>query len=395
MDALNFLRRFYDVKFGHRDPWRALDEMERRVRRFAAAAAESGIDVVAVVDAGCLTDEAVEKWRQRRRKEIESEKRPMPLAADVLLGDCLAASGIPVVRPRGADADDAIAALAVVEGGIVLSEDSDFHRYSPEPEIAIDFEIVGGQLGLLMPPPRRRSKASPRAIDPSLASTYKAGGDGTDKCLAASTEELIRRGATSSSDKLLGSLHALAKPLRAAILARLGEASVMVEYPIWNSDLGEVEWIVERVGAKADPAIGAILDKPAAILDWLEARDMKLDTGHEEASWRNRERAFNRAAIAAEVHQAAQLKSGKVPSILSIMKGLRGRFPAAEPDLPGMMQWISLGSQRPPPQEVETRVNCRTCRREFSITRSEAEWFTSKGFSLPERCQECRRRRRG
>jgi len=39
-------------------------------------------------------------------------------------------------------------------------------------------------------------------------------------------------------------------------------------------------------------------------------------------------------------------------------------------------------------------INCADCRIDFSLTVSEADFFTSKGLTKPRRCKPCRQKRR-
>lgn len=37
---------------------------------------------------------------------------------------------------------------------------------------------------------------------------------------------------------------------------------------------------------------------------------------------------------------------------------------------------------------------CKDCGAEFTITADNKKWYEEKGFSLPERCEECRAKRK-
>lgn len=39
-------------------------------------------------------------------------------------------------------------------------------------------------------------------------------------------------------------------------------------------------------------------------------------------------------------------------------------------------------------------VVCKDCGKLFTITAKETQWYNEKGFALPKRCPECRRKNR-
>lgn len=41
-------------------------------------------------------------------------------------------------------------------------------------------------------------------------------------------------------------------------------------------------------------------------------------------------------------------------------------------------------------RETYTRCTCVDCRRDFTITYGEREFYQSKGLKLPRRCKDCR-----
>lgn len=43
---------------------------------------------------------------------------------------------------------------------------------------------------------------------------------------------------------------------------------------------------------------------------------------------------------------------------------------------------------------TDQTLNCRDCGKQFTWTASEQEFFASKGFSTPVRCQDCRNRKK-
>lgn len=37
---------------------------------------------------------------------------------------------------------------------------------------------------------------------------------------------------------------------------------------------------------------------------------------------------------------------------------------------------------------------CKDCGTEFTITAGQSQWYVDKGFQLPERCEDCRKKRK-
>lgn len=43
---------------------------------------------------------------------------------------------------------------------------------------------------------------------------------------------------------------------------------------------------------------------------------------------------------------------------------------------------------------ISITTKCRDCGNEFTIEADEAKWYEEKGYALPHRCSECRKKRR-
>ncbi|GAQ78499.1 hypothetical protein KFL_000140180 [Klebsormidium nitens] len=302
MDALNWLDKFWNLFSARRDPWRELGAMEERVMSFAKAARASGLALVAVIDAATKTAEAQAKWRLRRNKEIRQEDKHMVLGIDGFFSDVLETAGIRVIRPLDADADDVIAALAAAgaPGSCVLSKDSDFFRYIPRVRVCNNWGIVHGKLRLAFAAPGSTSRAHTREIDFTLAKwAGQSVGDGGCKLNPSLRGGEICRGTSSSSDKRMGNLHGITRPLRAAVYARLGERSAVEKWPEWDETSGIVLWQEREL--EADASLDGLLDDPGKVVAWIEEQDGSF-VGER---WRKVERAFNRCAIAAELCSAA------------------------------------------------------------------------------------------
>ena len=221
-----------------------------------------------------------------------------------------------------------------------------------------------------------------------------------DKYAASAKGGCVRRGCSSSSDRRRGTLHALARPLRAAVYARLGEAAPVQEImPLWGD--GAVAWSDEVVHPAA--AEDALLDDVAAAAAWLDAADGRDDAVEawppDEAAWRAAERAFNRRIRAAELCAAGALAGSADPragSLLALMRSFpeyaaaapaagakRGRLPRVVP--------FEGGSSAGPPAVRATRADCRA---PFGISAGELEFLKQKGFPPPRRCKPFRERRK-
>lgn len=107
---------------------------------------------------------------------------------------------------------------------------------------------------------------------------------------------MTRRGASSSSDKTLGNLHVLARPLRAAVYALLGEEWAVEEVPEWSEENEKVVWTATRVAA--DPTLVPVLKQPHSVVAWLLDHDTQtLELDPKRAA----EQEFNIGALATEL----------------------------------------------------------------------------------------------
>lgn len=418
-DALNYLREFLAEPLMRRDPWLAMRALEQRVAQFATAAARGGFRLVAVIDAGTASAEAGAKWRSRREGELRGERRNIVLGADVFLTDALRERGVPVVRPLGADADDVLAALAAsVSGGGVLSRDGDFFRYALPPLRVFDgwtlqlASAAGGDV--LVPTAAAAGRAvaaasrSARDVQPELATAAlaeladagRASSAIRDKYAAAAKGGCVRRGTTSSSDRRRGSLHVIARPLRAAVYARLGETGAVREIlPQWRDS--DVSWTDEAVAP--DATLDALLDDVSAAAAWLDARDGDDDSNgapwpQGEAEWRAAERRFNRRVLACELCAAAadpRSADARAGSLLALMRSFPDYAAAPEPSEQerSMAREVTFagGFDDGPPA---FRATCVDCKAGFDISHGEKKFMEEKGFTLPRRCRACRDRRK-
>ena len=303
MDGINWLDSFWNV---WENPWGALRNSDRKVSQFVQAAWGSNFEVVLVADADTKTKQALGKWYKRREEEMFKERKKVSLGVDIFLAESFQKHGIRVMRPLGADADDVLAALAVATSGIVLSKDRDFFRYDRPISVSNGFSVRDGKL-ILQPTTTiditsRRLPISRRVqLDLAHAAlTYEAQNWSlgvVTKYRPSLMNGMTRRGTSSSSDKTMGNLHVLARPLRAAVYAILGEKWAVEEVPEWSEENEKVVWTATRVAA--DPSLVPILNTPQSVVAWLLDRDTQ--TLAQLDPWRAAERKFNICALAAEL----------------------------------------------------------------------------------------------
>ncbi len=268
-DALTFLSaKFWKARASKVSPFDEIRAMRREVARFVEAVHASDFELTAVVPLSSA-------------RPVLGPRRAV-LGLDALYAEALWDCGAEVLRPSGDEAADVLAALAVENGAAVLSKNHDMPRLCPR--VAADFEIEGGRL-----------RASFEDVSPAAATATRR--SGSRPCIAS----LNRRGASSSSDRTCGNLHAQCRQLRAAVYARMGKFAVLEELPEWVD--GRLVWT--RTVVAADDALAPALDDPhttlAALLHLVAQHGpiVPVLTG-----WRLRERLFNVVVMAAELHVA-------------------------------------------------------------------------------------------
>ena len=290
VDAMNWLGRFWSQRSGRQKPWRELNKLQRNVKDFVNAANATGIRLTVVADDVSKSAEALSKWYKRREREMRTENRNMPLRIDFFLTEAFESHGVRVLRPHNVDADDLLAALASNTGGIVLSTDRDFFRYVPAIRVSREYKVTRGRL-VLDKDEYLEPRVSMRIIDPGLVSAA-AGLTARQVFVEGFT---YRRGTSSSSDKMCGSLHSLSRPLWAAVLYCKGVSSIIQELPEWDAERGTVVW--NKTTICADGAHSQLLRSVPGMVRYLEERDVPLAAG-----WRRTERQFNTHAVAASLH---------------------------------------------------------------------------------------------
>lgn len=247
------------------------------------------------------------------------------MAAPFWRAEMFRAAGVRVIRPIGADADDVLAALVAsadeAKPAALVSRDSDFFWYDRELPVYSGWVLRRGTIELTPaagPAPGGRERPR-RMVQPELAlavAEWSVDGVITKFCANPRWDNAVTRGVSSSSDRAMGSLHLLSRPVRAAVYARLGAASVAEVLPLWAG--GVVGWPKEDVAA--DASLDALLDDAPALRAWLEERDIgngSSQVSWQEQRWRNKERDFNRCAVVAELVSAA---SGGTSTMCAVMQ---------------------------------------------------------------------------
>jgi len=293
VDALNCLDRFVPCnEFLDCAPSLLFAEARARIAHFTAALETDGIEAIFVFDNGQATPESNSKWLRRRRREVESGTRNMPVNAEVLMMAMLEEAGFPVLFPPGIDGDDAVALLALKFDGFVLSRDQDMMRYGlPPGRVLQDFRIrqsnkleFHARLNLPDRSPRDPTTIAGLSGDP--LSDWRP----TSSLLQCSLSGIVRRGNADANTRTLGNLYDIARPLRAALYARLGVTTVTELLPAWRSGAFTLESSV----VDADPLLDHLLDNSSMMYDWIRTNDNAGAT-----------RLHATAMIAAEIQDAA------------------------------------------------------------------------------------------
>ena len=97
------------------------------MEKFVKAARNSKIKIIGLIDKSVATEEAIKKWRCRRKKEFCTGRMEVIPSMRLLLGSIMQEQGI-TIHYSTIDCDDTIASFALNLGADVLSQDSDFFR---------------------------------------------------------------------------------------------------------------------------------------------------------------------------------------------------------------------------------------------------------------------------
>ena len=329
-DALNYLSRFVpcdDPKFATASELFA--EAQARVVEFAEALKAAHVDIVFVFDNGQATEESNSKWIDRRRKEVETGRRTLPTASETVLWAMLEGSGFKVYFPANIDGDDAVARLAMKLDAYVLSRDQDMMRYGlSRGRVLSDFAIRNGKISFLTRD--NQTKASRRdifSIECNDLSKWESQGS---TLRIHAMQNKLRRGNADGRTRTLGNLHAIVRPLRAALYARLG-TTVTETLPTWRD--GAFKLVTSDV--TPDDTLDALLDDPFAMFQWIR----KIDRGGESFE----DRKHGAAMLAAELHDATYQDRGGLSSARHITSIYQALLPISPVLDEAMQGWASGG----------------------------------------------------
>ena len=255
LDALNYTTYFIPLH-----DWsctRALARMDE----FVQAASRSGVKLRAFIDESTNSDEASEKWRSRREKEVKTGTRMVPQGATVLMGDMLKMCGAEVCYSMEADNDDTLAFHAHADGASILSNDKDMFRYiGATYTVYSSFAVRNGQLHLtkhhLHEPdssPKRGPSKRPIGPPPAVQTEVHHVQSG-----------VYLRGAPSPLVRELGfNPHGVVAPLRHTMYSILNYSGpITEEWPEWDAVENKVRWVVHTdiyPPTRPDPALVELL----------------------------------------------------------------------------------------------------------------------------------------
>jgi len=330
VDGLNWLSRFVpcdDRQYQGAKPSVLFAEAHARVAKFARVLKRAGITALFVFDNGQTTEEANEKWLERRKREVETGVRNMPANAEGLLKALFEEHGFTILFPSGIDGDDAVARLAIKMDCHVLSRDKDMMRYGlPRGRVLSDFAIQADSIKFRVRDDRPRVAGRDVSQIPCDIQDWKPKGS-TLKINAL--EGKLRRGNADGHTRTLGNLNATVRPLRAALYARLGIASVEEHLPAWKNGAFAMDVTVVH----PDPAHDSLLDDPLAMLTWITCNA-------NGAQFEDRKHAA--AMAAAEIHDAASEPDART-SAMRIYDEYTALLPLAS--IPGDVShgWCAFG----------------------------------------------------
>jgi len=351
VDALNFLHAVVPTEeetFREAFAPALFRETERRVHAIASAARAADLELLWVFDNGQSTEEAREKWQERRFKEVMDSTRRMPCSAETVFFALLEQAGFLVLYPPGIDGDDAVALLAWHLDGIVLSRDRDLLRYEPElprERVFREFAICGTTGHLLLQP---QGAPLPDDVEPrdlkALAKEHLPDDTSRDGLYAAwgmrvptlFTRALAGESKRGNADRLTaecGNLNQHALPLLASIYHSFGATSVAVTLPAAvrddEGDLVGAELVTTVVPGDACVDKKLVAARPELAKAWLEASTYwagEPKTLRDHLDWeqadaerdefddllKNASRAHAVCMLAAEIVDASQFASNVV-----------------------------------------------------------------------------------
>ena len=249
MDILNYSNSFFKIP---RNSKRTVDfesdlkKARRKIEMFVEASRASGYEIIGFIDKSISTEETMDKWYSRRRKEMECGTKDCITNMSLILGSIFQSLGV-TVHFSTVDCDDTIAAFAHHHNGSVLSRDCDFFRYYVDRvgdrpyQVYFDFSVSSGELTLNPHggPGRNRPRASPRQILRSLPETCTTTFflDNVPPFLSGGTsgDFMYQRGCGSNLTQEPNP-HLQARGLRQAMYERKGYGPVLEIIAHWDQE---------------------------------------------------------------------------------------------------------------------------------------------------------------
>lgn len=272
----------------------------KKISEFVSAAQQSGYKIIGFIDKAIATGEALEKWFDRRTKQMESGHMNVFVKLPVIVGSIFSSLGVEV-HYSTIDNDDTIAAFAHKLGGGVLSRDQDFFRnhtgsYTGVPPYPVYFDFTLSQNRLTLNrhggPSRYRIRPSPRKILDTLPDTKKS-----FFFLESNLEgKLIMRGGCGSNLTQLENPLVKARKLRQAVYSRLNCGPVLETFACWNKE--ERRAVFPELLVKPDINLDSLVSDPVRAFHEIFGSE-KREAGVADLGWKNH--LFCQAIVIAEL----------------------------------------------------------------------------------------------
>lgn len=317
VDGCNNLFSLYNPKVGFNFS-SVCKAIRTNCRRFFDVLSSQADNVYIVFDVGQRSTETKAKWLSRRKREVETEQRNMPLnilyiIIDIMTQEQGSYERVKVVTPNAFDADDYIAAIAHEEGVgfpeqciAILSQDTDYARYDLPPNVHMcKLAYLPARKVQVMqwtPNPKQVLKKSARPIPAMLIEQgIDLERDSHSMLTMYRTPESVR-GTSDSRVKTHKSLYEVTDFIRAEAYWRLateeGCEEAIEQYMVWDEAKKEAQLVTKTISIK---------DKRQTERDTLRSCDLAYrlacmnDPYNElETNPHTAERAFARCAVLAE-----------------------------------------------------------------------------------------------
>ncbi|KAJ3332748.1 hypothetical protein HDU76_013233 [Blyttiomyces sp. JEL0837] len=448
LDAMNYANVFFPSSEEFEDHEHQVCQMLKNVSAFTKAAKNSGYELFAFFNVLQNSTETEDRWFQYHESEITNEtKKKMPDTGTVLLSDAFNLFGVEVFYSIIVESDDALAFQAEKTGGIVLSMDSDFHRYRDSTfSLYGHFEIIPSHAGpsqpllkldRFIPNPKKLKALAKKDLlsrPPELSETIHF-------TRAFLQKGRYRRGAGTRMIKVVENPHFLVRPLRKALYARCKEAAAILEsnpetkyltlsassfdeaieiLPSWDQTSQSVVWSNDIV--TPDASLDSLLDDPQKAFDALVPSTMrtKPNSNVSDTQWKNHLFSI-RTLIYDLCRGGLQVKpiiqNGNNPNLVNVINIktptlfdlLKQNYPTWQQTLTELIETADDGvtplTRRLDSLKIQQdglrlfstygyKFKCRDCRVETGCGHGEMEFLKVNGYDIPFQCAECRYKRK-